>query len=296
MNSEAGQGGRNRPSPPRGVAQPIPGLDRPGIPSDQLDLIAHAVNALAGFLGRRDLASLDHSGLATAGFTHADVLVLFGGSILEGADLLALAMRRRLATRYMIVGGEGHTTALLRHEVAQHVPSLLASRSEADLIAQYLSFRYGLDVDLLERRSTNCGTNVTNCLELLHTLSIPHRTIIAIQDATMQLRMDAGFRKHLPPGHQVINFAAYSASVVAAHGRLQFERPPAGMWHMSQYVSLLLGEIPRLTDDDAGYGPNGRGFIARVEIPDKVSHAHRFLSSRFPSLVRQANSRWAVAM
>ena len=26
------------------------------------------------------------------------------------------------------------------------------------------------------------------------------------------------------------------------------------MWDMERYVSLLLGEIPRLTDDENGYG------------------------------------------
>ncbi|WFO09213.1 hypothetical protein MAY76_13230 [Edwardsiella ictaluri] len=38
-------------------------------------------------------------------------------------------------------------------------------------------------------------------------------------------------------------------------------------------MSLLLGEIPRLRDDERGYGPRGRDFIAHVTIPDTVEAA-----------------------
>ncbi len=273
----------------------IPGLDQPGIIGDQLELMAHAVNTLSGFLGRRDLPTLDRAGLATLDLKRADVLILFGGSIIAGADLLAQAIRRGLAKRYLIVGGRGHTTGLLRRAVAQHVPSLVAGRTEADLFAQYLLFVHGLEVDLLERRSTNCGSNVANCLDLLRSFAIPHGSIVAIQDAAMQRRIDAGFARHLPSEHRLINYAAYSTTVVAGKGRLEFADPPVGMWAMSQFVSLLLGEIPRLTDNSTGYGPIGRGFIAHVEIPERVSDAYRYLSGRFPTLVRQTHDRWATA-
>ena len=42
------------------------------------------------------------------------------------------------------------------------------------------------------------------------------------------------------------------------------------MWDMERYVSLLMGETPRLTDDAAGYGPHGAGYIAHVDIPEEV--------------------------
>lgn len=43
-----------------------------------------------------------------------------------------------------------------------------------------------------------------------------------------------------------------------------------GMWEVDQYVQLLMGEIPRLTDDQNGYEQEGKNFISHVDIPEKV--------------------------
>lgn len=43
------------------------------------------------------------------------------------------------------------------------------------------------------------------------------------------------------------------------------------MWPIERYFDLLMGEIPRLTDDAEGYGPRGREYIAHVSIPEAVS-------------------------
>lgn len=34
-----------------------------------------------------------------------------------------------------------------------------------------------------------------------------------------------------------------------------------------------MGEIPRLSDDANGYGPNGKNYIAHVDIPENVKIA-----------------------
>lgn len=52
-----------------------------------------------------------------------------------------------------------------------------------------------------------------------------------------------------------------------------------------------MGEIPRLRDDADGYGPNGRGFIAHVDIPPEVEAAFAELRSDFS--VREANPLYA---
>ena len=52
-------------------------------------------------------------------------------------------------------------------------------------------------------------------------------------------------------------------------------------------LSLALGEIPRLRDDENGYGPRGRGFIAHVDIPEAVEAAWRRLADRCPEAVRR---------
>lgn len=85
---------------------------------------ADAINCLGSFCGRRDLLSLTPAALdKKIGQPQADVMVLFGGSILSGGDLFAAGMRQRVAKRYVIVGGEGHTTQALRNEIGRPVPA-----------------------------------------------------------------------------------------------------------------------------------------------------------------------------
>jgi hypothetical protein len=211
-----------------------------------------------------------------------------------GGDVLAEAMRQGAAKHYAIVGGEGHTTAALRDRMRAEVPSLQPrGTSEADLFAAYLEHRHGLQVPLLERESTNCGSNVELCLRLLREQGVPHERLVLVQDATMQRRMDAGFRRWIGPAARIVNFAAYAVDVVADGGGLRFDREVPGMWNLPHYVSLLLGEIPRLTDDAGGYGPNGHGFIAHVDVPDEVRRAFDEVRREFgTAAVRTADPRW----
>ena len=68
-----------------------------------------------------------------------------------------------------------------------------------------------------------------------------------------------------------------------------YEDIPAGMWDMERYVTLLMGEIPRLTDDKDGYGPNGAGFIFHVNVPADVTNAFITLKEYKKDFVREAN-------
>jgi hypothetical protein len=61
------------------------------------------------------------------------------------------------------------------------------------------------------------------------------------------------------------------------------------MWPLDRYVSLLLGELPRLTD----YGPAGRDFIAQVDVPTEVQQAADHLKGATNFTPRTANTRWA---
>lgn len=107
----------------------------------------------------------------------------------------------------------------------------------------------------------------------------------------------ASMRLHAPE-LEVVNFATYQATVAPAEPLtaplgLSFDHEPWGMWDMERYVSLLMGEIPRLTDDAAGYGPHGAGYIAHVDIPEEVQTAFTLLKERFPHLIREANPAFA---
>lgn len=249
---------------------------------------AEAINTLGAFLGRHDIPELSQSALREKyGFHQADVMVLFGGSILCGVDVLARAMKQQVARKYVIVGGAGHTTEALRIRARQEFPDLeTAGLSEAEVFQACLFRQYGLRADWLECASTNCGNNITHLLSLLRAHSIDLHSVILTQDATMQLRMDATMRNFVPEDTVIVNYAAYSARACAAANALTCADEIRGMWRMERYITLLMGEIPRLTDDENGYGPRGKRFIAHVDIPESVRDAFELLKKRFTNSVR----------
>lgn len=258
---------------------------------------AEDINIIASFLGRRNLLSLRQEELEQKyRMQQADVFVLFGGSILNGADVFAKANENRIAKHYIIVGGHGHTTDVLRQKVKEEYPEISVSeQSEAEIFNVYLQKKYNVQADLLECRSTNCGNNITNLLELLEQNHMDVSSLILCQDASMQLRMTAGMKKYRPE-LTVINYAAYHAVVKEENGILKYEKEIHGMWNMNQYLTLLMGEIPRLTDDENGYGPLGKGYIAHVDIPESVRTAFDHLSVRFADHIRTADSAYATVI
>ncbi|MHC1747077.1 MAG: ElyC/SanA/YdcF family protein [Cellulosilyticaceae bacterium] len=259
--------------------------------------IAEKINILGEFCGKRDMERLSKEALFTKyKILQADLLILFGGSIPEGCDIAGRAITEGLANKFMIVGGEGHTTKSLWQKINSDYPQIeTLGKAEADVMQAYIAFKYGIKNILLERKSTNCGNNVTYALDEIRKNSITSKTIIIIQDSTMQHRMEAGFRKYLLDKEiKIINFAAYKVKVTVENGELVFEQNDIwGMWSMVQYITLLMGEIPRLMDNKEGYGPNGKDFIAHVNIPKEVMDAFKHLKEQYGDLIRVANPLYA---
>lgn len=252
--------------------------------------LVSAINCLAAFCGPRALPELTPTALATTfGLKQADAVVLFGGSILAGGDLFAHALQAKLAKTSVIVGGVGHTTAALQATLGSS--STFSQSTEAELFAAYLEKNYQLQPDFLETASTNCGNNITNLLNLLQAEQRPVSSLILIQDATMQRRMSATLKK-FAPHITAIDFASYHVTVSKRNGRLYFQDPPLGMWVLEHYLSLLLGEIPRLRDDANGYGPQGKNYLAHVTIPPEVEAAFTIVKNHYPQLVRKADPKY----
>ena len=244
--------------------------------------LAEQINILADFCGVRDIDELSSEVLSRKyNFAQADIMVLFGGSIIAGGDVFAEAIKNQIAKKYIIVGGAGHTTETLRRKMSEIYLNIdTTNMSEAELFNEYIFKRYNLRADYLECSSTNCGNNITYLLDLIDREKINCRSMILTQDATMQRRMSAGLKKYCPE-ILAINFAAYRAKVVNDNSEFTYDTEILGMWNIERYVSLLLGEIPRLTDDINGYGPKGKDFIAHVDIPQKVQAAFDEVSKYF---------------
>lgn len=192
---------------------------------------------------------------------HVDLMLLFGGSLPSGWDAAAAAVRAGRVGTLMVVGGEGHTTDVLRQLVGAGPGTL-----EADLIASYLERRHGIAGVLRERASTNCGTNVTLARDLAADRGLRPSTVALVQDPTMQRRMDAVARQEWP-GVRLVNRPA-------PDGR--------DTWPRARWTALVMGEVPRLRDDAHGYGPRGLGFQAHVDVPDEVEAAYDALVAAHP--------------
>lgn len=65
------------------------------------------------------------------------------------------------------------------------------------------------------------------------------------------------------------------------------------VWPLDRYVSLLMGEVPRLTDDADGYGPAGRDFIAHVDVPPAALRTVDHLKESRSFAPRTADPRWS---
>lgn len=264
---------------------------------DRKEQTAKNINILGNFCGKRDMEALTVQNLQDQyGLEQADVMVLFGGSILSGGDVFANAMKNGIAGKYIIVGGAGHTTGTLRKRVQEEYPQIeTEGLPEAEVFNRYLNTVYGLVADYLETRSTNCGNNISYLLDLLKRQGISFRSIILCQDATMQRRMEAGLRRYISDDAAVINFAAYKAEVIVRSGQLCYSGDIHGMWDMDRYVELLMGEIPRLADNADGYGPRGKNYIAHVDIPAEVEKAFEELKKVYGENIREANPLYAAA-
>ena len=267
--------------------------------------VVACANLIGEWLGVRDMRELNAESLRRdAGVTSdkVDLFVLFGGGVIGSAEVLAQAMERNIARAYAVVGGRGHATYGLERAIERLRAECGSSAwwpdpktaSEAEMLAAVLYVRHGVTPDFLETRSTNCGNNIEYLLDVLDGQESVPKSVILCQDAAMQRRMDATWRRQVRDrtryaNTRVINWASYRVRLVWRDGVLTYEDAPEGMWDPRRYLSLLLGDVARLLDDEHGYGPRGADFVDHVDIPDDVRDAWLELRSLLPDDKRLAS-------
>ncbi|KAH7149020.1 hypothetical protein B0J13DRAFT_550490 [Dactylonectria estremocensis] len=218
----------------------------------------------------------------------------------------------------VLVGGVGHSTALLYDAVRKHpvfhvVADDVDGKPEAAVLQAIAERFYNLSIQnsphretsgseaqgglciLVEDQSTNCGANASETRKVLeqHGIKSPH-SIVVVQDPTMSRRTVASFqhtyRDIAREDFQIVSWPTFVPEVRLAETRRDDNNSPTlssliyktsaeftsgqdGLWSMDRFLDLLMGEIPRLRDDENGYGPNGRGFIGHVDVPPSVETA-----------------------
>ncbi|AQS85152.1 MAG: YdcF family protein [Acetobacter aceti] len=234
-----------------------------------------AVNAIAAFLA--------FSNMPQIGSPPVDLVIHAGNAILETAHAASGAALEANCP-LLFSGGIGHSTSLLVEAVRAEnlLPEIqVKDRSEAEIFADLASkfWKFPKEKLILETRSTNCGENASFTQSLLLKLDLNIRTAILFQDPAMQLRTVVTFQKAFQEASCATVF--YSSPTFVP--RLQMrdgiityaEGLPSGLWSPERFLSLILGEIPRLRDDENGYGPCGHGFIPHVDVPSEIEAAYQ---------------------
>lgn len=249
-----------------------------GFPADQA---AAALQITSLFLSKRQIPCLTAEHLAGK----IGLIVVAGSAILDSLDAAAAAYRVT-GCRILVTGGIGHSTPFLYQALSStgvSIPVNGAGPTEAELLCARLKQDYALPPEqlLIECRSSHTGENALFSLAAIQeSIAMPSRMLL-IQDPLLQLRTEATFRKvWQDAGLKHVDFISYAPFLptiqVTAEGRILLGGSPF-VWSEERFLSLLMGEFARLWDDEHGYGPQGKGFIQQVPIPQSVRGAYRFL-------------------
>ncbi|WP_238886100.1 ElyC/SanA/YdcF family protein [Clostridium sp. YIM B02551] len=262
--------------------------------SKDINEIAEAFNTITKFLAAKDIEELSADELLKKyGIKKVDLLVILGNAIPFIAEEGARAFKNNLAHEIMIVGGVGHSTKYLVNNIKnseKYKDIHSENRAEADILKDIIIKYEEVEEEkiIIENRSTNCGANADEAYEVLKRKRLNPKTILLMQDPTMQLRTCECFKETWKSEEVVlINYAAFVPRLREAQGNLEFaDNNIYGLWDMERFISLIMGEIPRLRDDEKGYGPKGSGFIGHVDIPEEVNRAYEMLTDLYAEYIR----------
>lgn len=252
-------------------------------------MMVNDINIIAEFLAKRDINSLDAAELYNKfGIKQVDIIILLGNSIPYTAKKAAAAYKNRLSKRLMIAGGIGHSTKYLTDNIrndSQYKNIDLKDKTEADIFNQ-LILKWG-DINendiIIENQSTNCGSNAKEALKVLKQNNNVPKSILLIQDPTMQQRSHASFLKEWREEDTlIISYSPFIPKLSVIENGYEYSNDGVKyLWSKDRFIDLIMGEIPRLRDDEQGYGPKGKGFITHVDLPKQILDSFERLLNHF---------------
>jgi hypothetical protein len=225
-----------------------------------------------------------------------DALVICASAVLHPAEVLFHALEKRpgLTKALVLCGGIGHSTPLIYKAVAQNPKySSLAKEveglPEARVLREILHRNFDVSVItsngckiIIEDQSTNSYANAVESRKVLESAGLTSpRTLLIIQDPTMQIRTVASFEKvysDLANPPQILSCPIIIPEMIMGHSGPGFNisgLEDAELWEQERFFGLILGEIPRLSL----YGPQGKGSIVHVDVPSDVEAAWKRLQN-----------------
>ncbi|WP_053985081.1 YdcF family protein [Niameybacter massiliensis] len=233
-----------------------------------------AINQLAKFLARRDIEAVNAKTV--------DLIILLGNALPYTIEFVADLYHKGIGKQVMIVGGKGHSTTYLWEALKQdkrYTHMEVENQDESELFKRILVEQYHLPKEALfiENQSTNCGNNATYAIEKMAAYHLDPKCILIIQDPTMQMRSHLTFMKYLKEV-KLISFAPF-IPYLKQEGEEYFIEPRSinGLWDVERFISLVMGEIPRLRNDVNGYGPKGMNFIFPIELPPEIEACYSYV-------------------
>jgi len=243
--------------------------------------LASDINAIAAYLALDDFEGKAPGPEQLSG---VDAIALLGNQVIATLTAAGALVKQAPAARLVVSGGIGHSTPLLFHNLRGSIYGglagqglLLESMAEAEMYAAVAqaAFRIPAGRILLEDRSTNSAENARLSLELLKREGCPMDSVLIVQDPTMQRRSVVTWGVEARKAGVVSTVSSRAVFVPrvepCADGSLRFvDGQTEGTWTMERFCGLILGEIKRLYDNQDGYGPNGKGFLPHVDVPEPV--------------------------
>lgn len=236
-----------------------------------------AINTVGAWLAQDDLSM-------TRQAPEIDAVILAGNAVIPTIDA-ACSIASQKDVPLLISGGIGHSTPFLYEAIRNHpryhtLP--VAGRAEANILADVARAFWQIPEARLwvEDRSTNCGENARFSWNMLKERQRTSGRVLVVQDPTMQRRTMATFARVCrdePASPQWISHPGVTPALQNGTEGVEFSGGNAGLWPVDRYLSLVMGELPRLYDDVNGYGPAGRDFIAHVAFPEAVTAAWKQL-------------------
>lgn len=243
--------------------------------------LARDINRIGAWLAQDDFQG-DGPGLEL--LRNLDAIALLGNQVIATLTAACTLMQRSPAATLVLSGGAGHSTRPLYENLCGSDYGVLARRglivksmAEAEMYAVVAQMAFGIPASriLVENRSTNSAENCRFSLELLQQTNRRLDSVLILQDPTMQRRSMLTWARAAEIAE--VHAHAFSHAVFVPRvepgpdGLLRLPGDQAqGTWTMERFLSLLLGEVRRLRDNEDGYGPRGRNFLPHVEIPEAV--------------------------
>lgn len=255
------------------------------------------INTVSRFISQEDIPDLRK-------IEPVDTIILCVCSVLLSSETVFEIIRERpgITKTLVLCGGIGHSTTFIYDAVARHprfqsIAPDIQGLPEAQVLLTIFNrfFAPGFTAEepqpriLAEDRSVTCHTNASETRKLLEANDVPTpRTAVVVQDPTMVRRTVACFERVYEDLANPPKFFGYPVFVPLVgpgnNDKLVYTAPNISlelMWDMNRFLDLVIGEYPRLRDDENGYGPNGNHTIVHVDIPPEVEEAWKRLSEKF---------------